>query len=109
MTRTAGIVGWLAATAVGAALVGPAAPAVARQPDPPEPAADTVVRMVEVPLPVATHDWAAEVVHLGVATTVGAVLAARATAAQLRRHRRPPPASGLIDITDAVQSRGGRE
>ncbi len=53
MTRTAGIVGLLAATAVVAALMGPA-PAAARHPDPPVPTTGTVVRTVEVPAPV---DW----------------------------------------------------
>lgn len=105
MTHTTGIVGWLAATAAGAALAGPAPPAAARHPDPPEPTTGTIVRTVEVPAPVPIHDWATETVHMGVAATLGAALAARATAARLRR-RRSPPGTGLIDITDVVQSGG---
>jgi hypothetical protein len=105
MTRTAGIVGWLAAAAVGAALGGPAPPAAARRPDPPEPTTGTIVRTVEVPVPVPIHDWATEAVQMSVAAslgaTVGAVLAGRATALRLRR--RSPPGTGLIDITDVVQ------
>jgi hypothetical protein len=59
------------------------------------------VHTVEVPVPV--HDRTAEAVHMGVAATLGA-LAGRATAARQRR-RRPLPGTGLIDITDTVQSR----
>jgi hypothetical protein len=107
MTRIAGIVGWLAAAAMGAALGGPAAQASARHPDPPQPATGTIVRTVEVPVPV--HDWASGTVQTSVAATLGATLgaaiAARVTAARLRR-RRPPSGTGLIDITDMVQSRG---
>jgi hypothetical protein len=104
MTRSAGTVGWVAA-AVGAALVGPAPPATARQPDPPQPASGTVVCVVEGPVPVPRHDRATEAVQVGVAATLGAALAASATAARLRR-RREPVGPGLIDMTDAVQSRG---
>jgi hypothetical protein len=112
MTRIAGIAGWLAAAAMGAAmgaaLGGPAAPASARHPDPPQPATGTIVRTAEVPVPVPIHDRANETVQMGVAATLGATLgaaiAARATAARLRR--RPPSGTGLIDITDVVQSRG---
>jgi hypothetical protein len=95
-----------------AALGGPAAPASARHPDPPQPATGTIVRTVEVPVPVPIHDRANETVQMGVAATLGATLgaaiaaiAARATAARLRR-RRPPSGPGLTDITDVVQSRG---
>jgi hypothetical protein len=105
MTRTAGIAGWLAAAAVGATLGGPALPAAARQPDPPQPTTGAIVRTVEVRVPVPTRDRPTETVHLGVAAALGAALgatlAARATAARLRR-RRPPSRTGLIDITDAV-------
>jgi hypothetical protein len=103
MTRTAAVVGQLAAAAVGAALIGSAPPAVARQPDPPEPPTATIVRTVEIPVPVPIHDRATEAARMGVAATLGAALAAGATAARLRR-RRLPPGTGLIDITDAVQA-----
>jgi hypothetical protein len=106
MTRTAGIVGWLAAAAVGASLVGPAPPAAARQPDPPEPTTGTVIPTVEVLVPVPIHDRATEAVQMGLAAALGAALAAGATAARLRR--RLPPGTGLIDITDAVQPPGQR-
>jgi hypothetical protein len=43
---------------------------------------------------------------MGVGAGFGAALAARMTAARSRHHPIAlPPASGLIDITDAVQSR----
>ena len=109
MTRTAGIAGWLAAAAVSAALGAPAPPAAARHRDPPQPTTGTIVRTVEVPVPVRIHNRTTETMHLGVAATLGAALgatlAATATAARLRR-RRPPPETGLIDITDVVWPRG---
>lgn len=111
MTRTAAIIGWLAAAAVSASLIGSAEPAAAR-PDPPEPATDVTVRVVEIPKPVPVHDRAAEAVQMGLAAALGAALAGGATAARLHRHpssgsRHPPSGTGLIDITDVVQSRGG--
>jgi hypothetical protein len=102
MSRTAVVTRWLAVAAAAAALAGPA-PAAA-QPDWPPPAtAEPAVRLVEVPVPV--HDWASDVVHMGVAASLGAALAARMTAARIRHRRTPsPPPPGLIDITDAVRA-----
>lgn len=102
MTRTAGIAGGLAAAATAAALIAPASPAAARQPDPPPPATGSV-RPIEVHLPAPVHDWRIDAARMGVAASLGAALAARATAARLRR--RPPPGTGLIELTDVVQSR----
>jgi hypothetical protein len=100
MARTAIVARWLAAAAVAAALAGPA-PAAA-QPDWPPSTAEPAVRVVEVPVPV--HDWASDVVHMGVAASLGAALAARMTAARIRHRRTPsPPPRGPIDITDAVR------
>jgi hypothetical protein len=96
MIRTAVIGRWFAVAAAAAVMSG--SPPAAARPDWPPPGAQPALVTVEVPVPV--HDWLSEVVHMGVAASLGAALAARI------RHRRtvPPPASGLIDITDAVQS-----
>jgi hypothetical protein len=99
--RTAVVARWLAVAAAAAALAGPA-PAAA-QPDWPPPTAEPAVRLVEVPVPV--HDWAGDVVHMGVAASLGAALAARMTAARIRHRRISSPAPpGPIDITDAVRA-----
>jgi hypothetical protein len=100
MARTARIGGWLAAAAASVSIW--AARPAAAQPDPPEPASDTIVRTVEIPVPV--HDPTAEAVQMAVAAVLGAVVATGATAARLRR--RSPPGTGLIDITDTVWARG---
>jgi hypothetical protein len=123
--RLAWRIGGLVVAALGAVLVGPASPAAARQPDPPQPTngivkctveAGTppvsqptasaspptavppiVVCTVEVPvsMPVVVNDPATEMLYLGIAAGLGAALAAGATAARMRR--RPPPPSGPID------------
>jgi hypothetical protein len=98
MAWTAVVTRWLAVAAAAAALAAPA-PAAAR-PDWPPTTAEPAVQTVEVPVPV--HDWVSDVVHMGVAASLGAALAARMTAARIR-HRRIPPPPGLIDITDAVR------
>jgi hypothetical protein len=101
MVRTAVVTRWLAAAAAVAAVTGPA-PAAAR-PDWPPSTTEPAVRLVEVPVPV--HDWASDVVHMGVAAALGAALAARMTAARIRHRRTPsPPPAAVIDITDAVRS-----
>jgi hypothetical protein len=89
----------LAVAAVASVLFGPASPAAAQH-DPPEPATATVVRTVEVPVPV--HDWTTEAVHMGVAAVLGAALAARTTARRFRR-RDTSSGTGVIDLTDVVQ------
>jgi uncharacterized membrane protein len=124
MSRRSVRAGGLVAAALGAVLLGPASPAVARQPAPESdtgPAKctvqfETVVCAVEVPVstPIVIHDRATEMLHLGIAAGLGAALAAGATAARLRRRLLPTsgPVGGLlvgadqlIDITDVVQSR----
>jgi hypothetical protein len=136
--RLAPRVGALVAAVFSAVLVGPALPAAA-SPDPPEPTSGpamctvemppvsspfapasppmavlfppVVVCTVEVPMatPVVVGDRATELTHLGVAAGLGAVVAAGATVARLRR--RPPPRDAVgvgpddrIDLTDIVQS-----
>lgn len=88
--------------AVAGALLG--SPAARPQHDPPQETIDPTERTVEVRIievPVPTHDWAAETVEMGAAAVFGALLAVRFAA---RPRRRPPPASGLIDITDTVRA-----
>jgi hypothetical protein len=99
----AGVIGrWLAVAAAAAALGG--SPPAAARPDWPPADAEPAIRTVVVPVPV--HDWVSDVVHMGVAAGLGAALAARTAAARVRRRETgSPSASGLIDITDAVQTR----
>jgi hypothetical protein len=94
--------GWITGVVAAALLSTPVAPAAAKPEDPPKPQpSGTIVRRIEIPVPV--DDTTTEAIQMAVAAALAAALAAGTTRVRIRNSRRGGTGSGLIDITDTVQ------